>query len=153
MRSIVLSLFITSKESEPMISVKSVRAVIGKGLGGDRYFNNTGTFSANPSRSREVTLLEIETLEAVKRDYGIDLKPFETRRNILTQRIALNHLVGKEFYIGEVQLRGVKLCEPCSHLEKLTTKGVRQALVHRGGLRAQIISDGTIYMGDEITTL
>ena len=78
------------------------------------------------------------------------LDPGNSRRNIVTKGVALNHLVGREFRVGEVTLRGIRLCEPCGHLEELTQKGVMQALVHRGGLRAQILIDGTIRVGDTI---
>jgi len=78
------------------------------------------------------------------------LQPGDARRNIVTRGVPLNHLVGKEFTLGGVTLRGVRLCEPCTHLEGLTEKGVLTGLIHRGGLRAQIIKDGTIRVGDAI---
>ncbi len=131
-----------------MTSVNEVHAVIGKGLEGDRYFKKVGTFSNEPGPSREVTLIEIEAIEALKRDYRVELNPGETRRNIVTRAVPLNHLVGREFRVGEVTLRGIRLCEPCSHLEKLTTKGVMRGLIHRGGLRAEILTDGRIRVGD-----
>jgi MOSC domain-containing protein YiiM len=65
--------------------------------------------------------------------------------------MALNHLVGREFQIGDVRLRGLKLCEPCSHLQQLTGKPMIKALLHRGGLRAEILIGGTIKPGDRIT--
>ena len=74
----------------------------------------------------------------------------ETRRNILTRGLALNHLVGREFTVGTARIRGIKLCEPCGHLENLTRGGVRRALVHRGGLRAEVIGDGVIKVGDRL---
>ncbi|MFQ5914963.1 MAG: MOSC domain-containing protein [Nitrospinota bacterium] len=134
-----------------MESVREVRAVAGRGLDGDRYFEGTGKYSKKPGPGRHVTLIESETLEALKRETGIDLKPDWCRRNILTGGVPLNHLVDREFRVGEVKLRGVRLCEPCAYLEKLTgLRGVRKALVHRGGLRAQILSDGLIRVGDVV---
>jgi MOSC domain-containing protein YiiM len=130
--------------------VKEVSAVAGKGLEGDRYSQKTGTYSNRPGPDREITLIEIEAIEALKRDHGIDLQPGDARRNVVTRGVPLNHLVGKEFTLGGVTLRGVRLCEPCTHLEGLTEKGVLTGLIHRGGLRAQIIKDGTIRVGDAI---
>jgi MOSC domain-containing protein YiiM len=99
-----------------------------------------------------VTLIESEALDAVRREYGVEISAAESRRNILTEGVALNHLVGREFRIGEVRLRGVRLCEPCNHLEGLTRPGVREALVHRGGLRADVLTDGVIRPGDRVAT-
>ncbi len=135
-----------------MAAVDQVRAVPGKGLEGDRYFKQVGTYSGHPGSGREVTLVEIEALEGLRRDYGIDLDAGRTRRNIVTRGVALNHLVDHEFRVGEVTLRGVRLCEPCSHLESLTRPGVLRGLVHRGGLRAQILTEGSIHAGDTIQT-
>jgi MOSC domain-containing protein YiiM len=98
-----------------------------------------------------VTLIEIEAIEALERDYAIVLDSGQTRRNIVTRGIALNHLVNHEFTIGEAGLRGTRLCEPCAHMERLTVKGARRGLVHRGGLRAEIVRGGTIRLGDEIS--
>ena len=93
----------------------------------------------------------VEALAAAAHDYGLAITGEETRRNLLTCGIALNHLVGRKFRIGDVLVRGLKLCEPCEHLEKLTGKKVIKALRHRGGLRAEILTDGLIKVGDVIT--
>lgn len=146
----VASIHIAATASGPMASVDEVHAVPGKGLDGDRYFAEAGTYSNQPGSGRDVTLIEIETIEALKRDYKIELDPKDSRRNIATRGVALNHLVGREFKVGEVTLRGSRLCDPCSHLEKLTAKGVMRGLIHRGGLRAEILTDGTIQVGDAI---
>jgi len=131
--------------------VESVRAVAGKGLEGDRYWakaeaGQTGT-------KRQVTLIESEALAALARDYGVELAGGETRRNILTAGVPLNHLVGREFRVGECVFRGRELSEPCGYLESKTREGVRAALVHRGGLRAEILNDGTLRAGDPITSV
>jgi len=131
-----------------MASVTDARAVPGKGLEGDRYFKHAGTYSDNPGSGRDVTLIEIEAIESLKRDYGIELEPGESRRNIVTRGVSLNHLVGRDFKVGAVTLRGVLLCEPCSHLEGLSRKGVQRGLIHRGGLRAEIVSGGRIRVKD-----
>ena len=150
---IVVSINITPNESEPLHSVNEIRALIGRGLEGDRYFNKTGMFSSKPKPGQEITLIEIEALEALQCDYNITLDLQESRRNIVTKGIALNHLVGKDFSVGEVRLRGIRLCEPCSHLESLTKQGARQGLIHRGGLRADILIEGVIHKGDSLQEL
>ena len=147
----VSGIFIGPEKGKPMIGVTDVRAIAGRGLDGDRYFAKQGTFSQKDGPSREITLIEQEALDAVGRSYDVDVDPAETRRNILTEGVPLNHLVDKEFTVGEVRLRGLKLCEPCGHLEELTAKGVKKPLIHRGGLRAQILTDGTIRVGDRVS--
>ncbi len=89
-------------------------------------------------------------MKALERDYQLFVDPGDTRRNIVTKGIALNHLVGKEFKVGQALLRGIKLCEPCGHMEKLSKAGAKQGLIHRGGLRAQILETGSIRIGDEV---
>jgi MOSC domain-containing protein YiiM len=92
----------------------------------------------------------MEAVEGLRRDYQIELDPAQSRRNIVTRGIALNHLVEQEFRVGDVVLRGTRLCEPCVHMEKLTVKGALRGLIHRGGLRAEIVKGGTIRVGDRI---
>ena len=140
--------------SEGLMSLKEVEAVAGKGLVGDRYFKGIGTYSNKPGGGREITLIERESLDAMKRDLKIELGPTQSRRNIVTVGVPLNHLVGRQFRLGsEVVLQGVRLCEPCEHLEKLTSRGVNDGLVHRGGLRADIVRGGKIRVGDAVTPI
>jgi MOSC domain-containing protein YiiM len=133
-----------------MTAVEQVRAVPGEGLQGDRYFRSAGTYSDRPEPSRQVTLIESEALAALARDYKIDLPPGASRRNITTSGVALNHLIGQEFTVGGARFRGIRLCEPCNHLEEVTGLPVRPGLVHRGGLRCEILSEGEIRVGDLI---
>jgi MOSC domain-containing protein YiiM len=149
-KSSVVAINIAAEGAKPLTSVKQVRAVPGRGLEGDRYFKQTGTYSNKPGPDREVTLIESEAIEALKRDHQIELESRESRRNIVTQGVALNHLVGREFKVGQATLRGLRLCEPCSHLEGLTQKGVLSGLIHRGGLRAQVLTEGLIRVGDAV---
>ena len=93
----------------------------------------------------------LEALQARSRDYKIDLGGADARRNVVTRGIALNHFVERDFTIGTVLLRGTRLCEPCRHLEKLSVKGAMRGLIHRGGLRADIVSGGVIRVGDALT--
>ncbi len=146
----VHSIHIAAVASEPTTSVDEARAVPGKGLEGDRYFQGEGAFSDRPGPDRELTLIEIETIEALERDYKLKLDPGDARRNIVTRDVPLSHLVGKDFSVGEVTLRGLRLNEPCNHLASLTEDKVKPGLVHRGGLRAQILTEGVIRPRDTI---
>jgi MOSC domain-containing protein YiiM len=150
-RGSVVSLHVAPTGAAPIQNRDRVEAVAGRGLEDDRYFAGLGTFSRDPGSGRHVTLIEIEAIEGLKRDYGIDIAPDKSRRNIVTRDVAVNHLVEREFLIGRVRLRGTRLCEPCAHLEQLTERGALRGLVHRGGLRAEILSGGTIHVGDPIT--
>jgi MOSC domain-containing protein YiiM len=132
-----------------MTAVAEVEAIPGKGLAGDRYSLRTGTFS-KPQPDRELTLIESEAIEAFNSEMGIDYAAAAARRNVVTRGVPLNHLVGREFQIGEIRVRGLKLCEPCSHLARLSHQAVLPGLVHRGGLRAQILTEGVIRAGDAV---
>jgi len=146
----VVSIFIAPSAAEPIQSVGQVRVVAGKGLEGDRYFEGRGTWSTHPGSGREVTLIESETLDALVGEGGPHFEPGSHRRNVVTRGVPLNHLVGHDFRIGEVVFRGMRLCEPCEHLEKLNQPGIKMAILHRGGLRADIVQEGTIRVGDAI---
>jgi MOSC domain-containing protein YiiM len=110
------------------------------GIAGDRY-----------AEKGDITLIEAEALESFTAETGIELSHEESRRQVLTRGIRLNDLVGKRFTVGSVELEGVELCEPCNHLQSLTQQGVLRGLVHRGGLRADIVSGGRIAVGDEVS--
>src|SRR5579864_3663949 len=146
----VTHIFIAPTAGAPMVALPAVSAVAGRGLEGDRYFCHAGTLSDHPDRITEVTLAEREVLEALRHDHGIVVDPQDMRRNIITQGVALNSLVGREFRVGEVILRGRTLCEPCAHLERATQRRVLPALVHRAGIRARILAGGMIGVGDLI---
>jgi len=146
----VVAIQITSRAGEEMVAVDEVRAVAGKGLQGDRYLNQTGKFSDRPGPARQLTLIELESLEALQRENATTLSPLESRRNIVTRGVPLNHLVDRRFRLGEVVARGIRLCEPCEYLEEITQKKVISGLMHRGGLRAEILEGGTVRIGDSI---
>ena len=122
--------------------VDSARVLAGQGLEGDRYFDQ------GPENA--ITLIQAEALEGLQRDTGIELSHQESRRQVLTRGIELNPLVGERFYVGEVLCRGVELCEPCNHLQKMTRPGVLRGMVHRAGLRAEVLEGGTIAPGDVV---
>ena len=149
----VAGIFIAPGEAEPVEPRDEVEAVRGRGLRGDRYFLRTGAWSDGPKPGREVTLIESEAVAAARQEFGLDLKPEESRRNIVTEGVPLNHLVGRTFRVGGVVLRGFKLAEPCTYLEGLTRPGVRRALVHRAGLRAEILEGGSISVGDAVEAI
>lgn len=146
----ILSIQIGGNANEKLSTLENVRAVQGMGLEGDRYYNRTGTYSPKHDESREATFIEAEALEALAKDYRIELTGVESRRNFTTRGVALNHLVGKEFRAGEAIFRGIRLCEPCTHMEELSGKPARKGLIHRGGLRAQIVKSGEVKVGDEV---
>ena len=149
----VLSIQIASNRSDMLRNLEQVKAVAGMGLEGDRYYSRTGSYSDKHDESREATFIESEALEALASDYQVELQATESRRNISTRGVALNHLVGREFKVGEAVFRGIRLCEPCTHLEETSGKPARKGLIHRGGLRAQIVKSGMIQVGDEIESL
>ncbi len=152
MKATIIGIYTAPQNGAPIESQEEIRAVPGQGLEGDRHFK-TLTASAQPDPSREITLIEIEALEAIQRDYQVEIQPGESRRNLVTRGMPLNHLVGQEFKAGPVTLRGVRLCEPCNHLALVTGREkILPALVHRGGLRAQILTEGIIQVGDLIIT-
>jgi MOSC domain-containing protein YiiM len=144
------SIHIASAAKDPTHAVGEVQAIPGVGLEGDRYALKQGTFY-KPEPAFELTLIEGEAIEAIRIEYKIELAPGEVRRNLVTRGVPLNHLVGREFRIGDVLIRGIRLCEPCNHLEVLTQRPVIMSLRHRGGLRAQILKEGTIRVGDIVS--
>lgn len=148
----VESIHIASAAQSAPQSVGQAVAIPGTGLEGDRYALKLGTFY-QPTPDRELTLIEAEAIEALQRDYQVELAAGDARRNIVTRNVPLNHLVGKEFAIGDVRMRGIRLCEPCDHLQRVTGKTVIKGLLHRGGLRAQILTPGTIRVGDAVSFL
>jgi MOSC domain-containing protein YiiM len=140
----VAGILTTPNAEEPLVRVQSVRAVAGRGLEGDRYHDGRGTFSKPGGRGYELTLVESEVLDSL----GL---PWEqARRNIVTRDIALNALVGHTFTVGSVECVGRRLAEPCAHLERLSRPGLLGPLVHRAGLRADILVGGSIAVGDPV---
>lgn len=148
----VEGIYVAPTKEAPMRPVPAATAVPDRGLVGDRYEAKAGTFTPKTDRLRgyDITLIEREVLDELTLPDGKRLAPEESRRNILTSGIDLNALVGKEFRIGAVRALGQRLCEPCVHLQRLTRPGVVVALVHKGGLRADVIGGGEIKLGDRI---
>ena len=142
----VLGLLVAPEAEAPLVAVESVTAIAGRGLEGDRYEAGRGTFSG-PGRGYELTLIETEVLDELELPWD------QARRNVVTRGVALNPLVGRRFRVGEAECVGRRLAEPCAHLEKLSGPGLLRPLVHRGGLRADILVGGTIRLGDAVEPL
>jgi MOSC domain-containing protein YiiM len=146
---VVEAIHIASAPGAPTRPLDFARARAGVGLEGDRYAAGKGHY-ADTRVSRDLTLIEAEAIEALERDHGIELAPGETRRNITTRDIRLNDLLGRRFWVGDVLCEGTRLCEPCQYLVDLTGKPLLRPLVHRGGLRADILRGGVIRQGDHV---
>ena len=142
----VEGIFISAEHGELPLPVESVRAVAGKGLEGNRYFDE-GTPES------ELTLIAAEELERLLSVHRIDLDAAASRRNVLTRGIDLNALVGKRFRVGAVECRGIELCEPCTTFQKRTVQGALKAMVHRAGLNAEILVGGKVRPGDSVEPL
>jgi MOSC domain-containing protein YiiM len=137
---VIEAIHIGPEDGGELASVASATAHAGKGLEGDRNFYADG---AKPGTA--LTLVEAEAVE----DVGLPLGG--TRRQLTVRGVALNDLVGKHFKVGDVECYGVELCEPCKHLESMTRPGIIDDLLHRGGLRADILTDGVIRVGDALS--
>jgi MOSC domain-containing protein YiiM len=145
-------IYVAREAKGALSGVATARVIEGKGIEGDRYGAGVGSFSDWEGGGRHVTLIEEEALEAIARESKIEMAAASARRNLTTREVALNHLVGQKFRVGVVTLVGIRLCEPCEHLQAVSgVEGVIKALLHRGGLRAEIVSGGEIRVGDEIS--
>ena len=127
-RGKVEQIFLAHTGAAEPTAVLEAEVEAGKGLRGDRYANGTGTFSSSIKPGRHVTLIESEAIEAVRREHGLDVSPSDPRRNVVTSGVRLNDLVGVRFSVGDAVLQGIRLCEPCDHLERLTgIEGLKKA--------------------------
>ena len=146
MKARVTAIYISPAATRLPHAVHEAGAQAHRGLVGDRYIEGCGTFSDWEPKGpgRELTLIESEVLAE------IGLSAAEARRNIVTEGVRLNDLVGKRFRIGSVLIEGIRLCPPCAHLDKVTGKALLKPLADCGGLRADLLSDGVIRVGDVI---
>ena len=140
---------IRTKKSGAIQIVENAIAEAERGLLGD-YVQAQLAPSARTEPDKQITLIEAEALEAVQSEKGYSISHQESRRNLLTRGVPLNHLVGRQFRVGSLLLEGMELCEPCKHLEKLTGKLLVSHFLHRCGLRARIIEGGSLQVGDSI---
>ena len=149
----IVKLLISKDPKSTMLNVNQIVLEVGKGIFGDRYYNQEGTFSnkGEIEPDRDVTLIEIEKIDALNKEHNLDITAEDLRRNIVVSNCDLNSLVDKEFQIGEVVLKGLRLCEPCKYLsDKLNEKKVLTEMVHKAGLRAQIIKSGSIDLNSQV---
>nr|WP_221621643.1 MOSC domain-containing protein [Halocatena pleomorpha] len=154
----VTQLHIAPDSGEPMQARETVDAVAERGLRGDRYFEGHGLWNfldEDPNRevqeASDITFIEAEALAAVEQDAGIELLTGAHRRNVTTQHVPLNHLVGQTFTVGDAICEGIQLCEPCGYMQSLVgEEGLSKALVHRGGLDAIVVESGPIAIDDEV---
>ncbi len=151
---IVIAIFTAPEAQAPVQSVPTAQLEAGRGIVGDRYHSSAGTFSEKLERKSnsdwEVTLIETEEIDRFNETHGHDFSYGDFRRNIATRGVRLNSLVGQRFEIGSVKLEGIRLCEPCATLAATVAKSVLRALVGRGGLRARILNNGKISVGDAV---
>ena len=147
----VVRLFVAPEAGAAMQAVEAARAVPERGLEGDRYFNHEGSFSRWPGPHRDLSLIAEEALDEMHREADVRLDPSESRRNVLTRGVPLNDLIGETFSVGEVRVAGIRLCQPCKYLVRLTGKpGLLPHLIGRGGLRVRILDEGFIRVGDVV---
>lgn len=146
----VVAIHVAAENGGPVRALPEANLVPGKGIEGDRNYTYAEEHPDEMKPKKEVTLVESEAVAAIASEDGIAMTAGETRRNIETKGVPLNHLVGRKFRVGAARLKGLELCEPCGYLETLTQKGVVKALMHRAGLRAQILTGGTVRPGDPI---
>jgi MOSC domain-containing protein YiiM len=143
-----VAIHVAAAAGEPAQRLDAVRAAAGRGLEGDRHALGTGTFPSGRPGSA-LTLIEAEVCES----FDPPLGPDEHRRNLVTRGIDLNALVGREFAVGGVRCRGMRLCEPCTVADGYASRPILRALVHRGGLRADILEDGELRVGETVRAL
>ena len=144
---VIEGIFAADSATAPMSPMLDAALVAGRGVEGDRYFAGHGTFSPGGGTGRDLTLVDAAALE----EAGVAFE--ESRRNIVVRGIDLDGLMGRRFMVGDAECVGRRRCEPCAHLQRLTRPGVLRALVHRGGLRADVVRSGEIRLGDEVRAL
>jgi len=148
----VVSIHITPTAGTGLEPVEVAELQSGKGIVGDRYFRQQGTFSAQLEGTRdwEVTLIEFEEIQGYNQSHATSWSASDFRRNIVTRGIRLNDLVGQRFSVGSALLEGIRLCEPCAYLGSLLGREIVKGMVHRAGLRACIVNGGEVRPGDAI---
>lgn len=151
-----VALYVCPGKALPMRLVDEAELVAGRGIVGDRRFSLTTKPQNQATFIEEEALLAAAALMRGGADSAgdagsVDVEP-SARRNIITRGVALNHLVGRTFRVGTAVVRGIELCEPCGHLAKMTSRAFERALLHRGGLRCEIVTSGIVRPGDVVTS-
>jgi MOSC domain-containing protein YiiM len=152
---VVRHLHLAPRAFLPMRAMPALELIEGKGIEGDRYMigRETGFYSHRPEDGRQITLFELETLIALKRDANIELGPEEHRRNVTVEGVPLNHLVGRQFWLGETLLEATRLSIPCRHIEEITGKSIFDPLINRSGLNCRILRGGVVRVGDSVRNM
>ncbi|QDT78996.1 MOSC domain protein [Gimesia maris] len=146
----ITAIFISPEPQADQEQVERIELVASQGIVGDRNFGKANCPGQN------LTLIESEEIENYNQTYQQNLPLAGTRRNMITRDVRLNDLVGKEFQIGEVKLKGIELCEPCATLggllenEGINKTEVIKAFLGKGGLRADVLTSGCIEVGMHI---
>jgi MOSC domain-containing protein YiiM len=153
MNGFVRAIYLAPSAGELLRAVTEAKALIGRGLEGDRYERGIGSFSRWPGTGRAVTLIEQEVIDSEVDETGLDLDSGRSRRNIVTEGVRLNDLAGKTFRIGTVLFRGERLAEPCAYLQRRIGEGLMEVLKGRGGLRADVLEEGVIRTADAIVAV
>jgi hypothetical protein len=149
---VVCHLHLTPRAFLPMRSMSELTLTAGRGIDGDRYnlAVEAGFYSHKPEEGRQITLFEIETIWALRRDHNIELSPDEHRRNVTVEGVPLTHLVGRRFWLGETLLEATRLSTPCRHIEEILEKPVFDPLINRSGLNCRIVRGGVVRVGDPV---
>jgi MOSC domain-containing protein YiiM len=147
---VVRHLHLATRAFLPMRAMPEVTLTEGRGIEGDRYNLGleSGFYSHKPEVGRQITLFEIETLWALRRDHDIELGAEEHRRNVTVEGAPLNHLVGSRFWLGDTLLEATRLSTPCRHIEEITGKAIFKPLINRSGLNCRILRGGVVRLGD-----
>ena len=162
MSGIVEAIFIAEQSGQPMRAVSNVVGAAGRGLLGDRHCRPDPQTRLEPSCGTEappnhevqnLSLVEAEVLDWLREEHGIELAGAETRRNVVTRGVRLNDLVGRRFMVGGLLCEGIEICQPCASIQRRAGKPVLKPLVHRGGLYARIVEDGTASVGDTVSPI
>ena len=141
----VFKIAVSQNSKGKMESVESIKVILGKGIVNDRKFKD------NNDKKKQITLIEIENIDYYNHISGTSIPPIEFRRNIITQGIRLNELIGKEITIGEIKIKAHDLCRPCKFLQdSFKQKNVIKELLFKGGLRCELLNNGKISVGDEV---
>lgn len=149
----VQALFRFPASDAPAEPLDAARLIAGVGIEGDRYARGEGHFSAPNRWGQALTLIEVEAVEGLAIEHGIRMPAEAARRNVVTRGISLNALMGRRFRIGGLLCQGSRLAEPCAWLQRTTPRGTLRGLVHRGGLRADILESGTVRIGDAVVSV
>lgn len=151
-KGVVRFLHRTPRAFLPMEPFSELKLIAGMGVEGDRYMagHETGFYSHKSEEGRQITLFELETLEALSRDHHISLAPADHRRNVTVEGVPLNHLVGRRFWLGETLLEATRLSTPCRHIEEILGKPVFDPLINRSGVNCKILQGGTVHVGDVV---